>query len=224
MYNDLITHLQIFGIGFTFAIAGPCLLVCTPILLTYIAGRQDKWPRALADISIFLFGRLSAYAALGAVAGGSGYYLRHFIKSDFTPYFNLVSGMISILLGMAVFIRKDPPICANKVSHNKIYDFGSVLVLGFLIGVSPCPPLAALLFEIALISKSVFEGASYALSFGLGTFLAGLIVIGTIAGILKGFTRNIIHSKRAGIIFKILCSVLLILFGLGLIKSGVETL
>jgi sulfite exporter TauE/SafE len=224
MASDLIAYLQIFGIGFTFAIAGPCLLVCTPILLTYIVGRQDKWPRAVADIAIFLFGRLSAYVALGVIAGGSGYYLRHFIKSDLTPYFTLTSGGISVLLGVFVFTHKDPPACASKASHNKIYDFGSVLALGFMVGINPCPPLTALLFEIALISKSASEGASYALSFGLGTFLAGLIVIGTLAGILKGFTKKMIHSRRAGVIFKILCSVLLILFGLGLIRSGVKAI
>lgn len=224
MFNDLIAYLQIFGIGFTFAIAGPCLLVCTPILLTYITGRQDKWQRALADIAIFLLGRSFAYVALGAIAGGSGFYLRQFVKSNLTPYFDLASGAISLLLGIFVFIYKDPPVCAGKRSHNKVYDFGSILGLGFLIGVNPCPPLTALLFEIALISKSASEGASYALSFGLGTFLAGLIVIGTLAGILKGFTRKMIHSKRAGLIFRIFCSILLFLFGLSLIRSGVKTL
>ncbi|MBU0605575.1 MAG: sulfite exporter TauE/SafE family protein [Candidatus Omnitrophica bacterium] len=224
MLNDLITHLQIFGIGFTFAIAGPCLLVCTPILLTYIAGRQDKWQRALADIAIFLLGRSFAYVALGAIAGGSGFYLRQFVKSNLTPYFDLASGAISVLLGIFVLIYKDPLVCAEKGSHNKVYGFGSILGLGFLIGINPCPPLVALLFEIALISKSALEGALYALSFGLGTFLAGLIVIGTLAGILKGFTRKMIHSKRAGLIFRIFCSILLFLFGLGLIRSGIKAL
>jgi len=224
MLNDLITHLQIFGIGFTFAIAGPCLLVCTPILLTYIAGRQDKWQRAIADIAIFLLGRSFAYVALGAIAGGSGFYLRQFVKSNLTPYFDLASGAISVLLGIFVLIYKDKPVCAEKGSHTKVYGFGSILCLGFLIGIHPCPPLVALLFEIALISNSALDGALYALSFGLGTFLAGLIVIGTLAGILKGFTRKMIHSKRAGLIFRIFCSILLFLFGLGLIRSGIKAL
>lgn len=224
MFNDLVAYLQIFGIGFTFAIAGPCLLVCAPILLTYIAGRQDNWPRAFADIAIFLFGRSFAYVALGAIAGGSGFYLRHFVKSDLTPYFDLVSGTISILLGIFVLMHKNPPVCASEISHNKVYDFGSILILGFLVGINPCPPLTALLFEIALISKSALEGASYALSFALGTFLAGLIVIGTLAGLLKGFTHKMIHSRRAGVIFRIFCSMLLFLFGFGLIRSGVKAL
>lgn len=222
MTDSLITHLQIFGIGFSFAIAGPCLLVCTPILITYIAGRQGKWPEALADIAIFLFGRLFAYVALGAIAGLSGFFLRRLVASGLALYFNLASGVISVLLGVFVLINKEAPSCASKKSHSKIYDFGSILALGFVIGISPCAPLTALLFEIALISKSALEGASYAFSFALGTFIAGLIVIAGLAGILKGFARNMIHSKMAGNIFKISCAILLILLGLSLIRGNLK--
>ena len=224
MSGSLITHLQIFGIGFSFAIAGPCLLVCTPILITYIAARRDRWPRAMVDITVFLFGRLFAYVALGAIAGISGYYLRRFAATDITPYFNLASGAISLILGVSVLVRKNTPECARKRSHNKIYDFGSILALGFLIGVSPCGPLTALLFEIALISKNAFDGAMYALSFALGTFIAGLLVVGALAGVLKGFTRNLVHSKTAGNIFKICCAALLVLFGISLIRAGAMAL
>ncbi|MFH1189775.1 MAG: sulfite exporter TauE/SafE family protein [Candidatus Omnitrophota bacterium] len=220
MLNDLIAHLQIFGIGFTFAIAGPCLLVCAPILLTYVAARRDEWPGALVDIAIFLSGRTIAYLALGAIAGGSGFYLRRFARSELAPYFNLVSGAISILLGMFVLMYKERQACGHKISGDKAYSAGGILVLGFLAGINPCAPLVALLFEIALISKSAVGGALYALSFGAGTFLAGLITIGALAGILKGFTRKMIHSKRAGTVFRVSCAILLILFGIGIIRHG----
>lgn len=220
MTDNLITHLQIFGIGFSFAAAGPCLLVCTPILITYIVGRQDRWQKALADIAIFLFGRLFAYVALGAIAGLSGFYLRRFIQADLVRYFNLASGLISILLGIFVFFQKKAPACASKISHNKIHDFGSILVLGLMIGISPCAPLTALLFEIALISNSTIEGASYAFSFGLGTFLAGFVVIAGLAGLLRGFARKMIHSETANNIFRISCAILLVLLGLGLMRGG----
>jgi len=217
--SNLVTHIQLFGIGFSFAVAGPCLIVCTPILVTYITARRYKWPDALIDIVIFLFGRLFAYIALGAIAGLSGFYLRRFIESGLAFYFNPTAGAISILLGMAVLMNRGLSECGRGRSCNNIYSLGSVLALGFIMGVSPCVPLTALLFEIALMSKTAAEGALYALSFGLGTFVAGLIVVGALTGILKGFVLKITRSKIAGGIFRISCAALLILFGLGLILA-----
>jgi len=220
--NTLITHLQVFGIGFSFGVAGPCFLVCTPILLTYIVGRQERWTEAVVDITLFLFGRLCAYVILGTLAGLSGYYLRRLSGSDIISYFNLASGALSIILGVFILFHKDIPECAHKRPHNNIYDFGSVLALGFLIGISPCVPLTALLLEIALISNNALEGASYAFSFGLGTFISGIIVVGVLAGILKGFAQKMIHSKTANLLFKALCSALLFVFGLKLIVGSLK--
>ena len=55
-----LTLLQLFGIGFAFGMAGPCLFSCTPILMAYIAGSNRRYKDALANIFIFLFGRLAA--------------------------------------------------------------------------------------------------------------------------------------------------------------------
>jgi len=224
MPNSLITHLQIFGIGFSFAVAGPCLLVCTPILATYAVSRDGKWREAVRDVAAFLFGRLLAYVVLGAVAGLSGYYLRRLVEMEFAPYLNLASGAISVLLGVFIVISRKAPACTHSSLRNRIYGSGGVFAIGFLMGISPCGPLTALLFEIALISKSAMEGALYALSFGLGTFLAGIVIIGAFTGILKGFFQKVFHSKMSGNVFRMSCAILLILFGLGLIWTGVKGL
>ena len=61
----LITLLQIFGIGLTFGVVGPCFLLCSPVLVTYAAGSGRRWNEVLGDVSIFLLGRLSVYILLG---------------------------------------------------------------------------------------------------------------------------------------------------------------
>ncbi len=217
MLNTAITHIQVFGIGFSFGIAGPCFLVCTPILVTYILGRREAPARTAIDITVFLFGRLFAYIILGALAGLSGAAFRHVAESSVGSILRPLGGIISILLGLVVLVRKEEVACACKMGHNKVYDFGSLLVLGFLIGISPCPPLIALLLEIAMMSHSAFEGASYAFSFGLGTFLSGLIVIGALAGILRGIVQKLIRSKGIALFFRVACALLLILLGAGLL-------
>jgi len=218
MLNTIITHLQVFGIGFSFGIAGPCFLVCTPILITYILGRKEAWAETFIDVAVFLSGRLFAYIVLGAFAGFSGAAIRRLTESGFSSYVRPLGGTVSILLGLAVlFRREDPRSCACRTGYKRVYGFGGLLALGFLIGISPCPPLLALLFEIALMSKSAIEGASYAFSFGLGTFLSGLIVIGALAGIFKGIIQKAVRSKGVNIFFRVSCALLLVLLGLGLI-------
>ena len=220
MIDTAITHLQVFGIGFSFGIAGPCFLVCTPILITYILGKSTAWGRTFADIAIFLFGRLVAYIILGAVAGVSGAALRNFAAPGFVAYVRPAGGIVSILLGVAILFRRTAAACACATGREKVYDFGSLLVLGFLIGISPCAPLLALLFEIALMSKSALEGASYACSFGLGTFLSGMIVVGAMAGLLKGVVQRAVRSPAVNRFFRIVCGLLLIGLGFGILFNS----
>ena len=101
--------------------------------------------------------------------------------------------------------------------NEKICNSGGLFVLGLIIGITPCPPLTALLFEIALMSKSALEGMSYAFFFGLGTFLSGVLVVVSLAGILTKIISKVLKSKGAVRFFRIACSALLILFGLVLI-------
>ena len=92
-------------------------------------------------------------------------------------------------------------------------------MLGFSVGITPCAPLLALLFEITLISKNAMEGMSYGLAFGLGTFLSGFIVVGILTGILASFPAHILKSKAGKLIFRIACALLLISLGASLIIS-----
>lgn len=221
MFNTALTYLQIFGIGFSFGFAGPCFLFCTPVLITYLLGRRERWQEALRDIVIFLVGRLLAYILLGALAGASGAILRRFINPSAAVFISPLSGAVSIILGVFVLIYKEPVTCACASGQaRKIYGYGSLFTLGFILGVSPCAPLTALLLEIALMSKSVLEGAAYTFFFGLGTLLSGVIVVGALAGIIGGIAKRLVKSKAATSSFRIACAGLLILLGTWLVFTS----
>lgn len=217
MLNTVITYFQIFGIGFSFGIAGPCFLVCAPILITYIAGKRAIWKQALSDTFIFLLGRLLAYLILGYLAGLSGGLLRQFSSSNVISFLKPVGGIIIIILGIFVLAGKEHASLICKFARNRVSNFSSLFVLGFIIGMFPCAPLLALLFEIALISKTAFEGMFYALFFGLGTLVSGLIVIGGLSGIFTWLPAKVLRSKRSNFVFRIICALLLILLGFSLI-------
>lgn len=217
MRDTFVTAIQIFAIGFSFGVAGPCFLSCSPALITYSLGTKRKLNEVLSDIFIFLSGRLLAYILLGYLAGLSGVVLRQFMSSHLASFLKPVSGVISIIWGVFVLISKQSDSFVCRWIQNKISNFTSLLLLGFFIGISPCVPLLALLSEIVLISKSSWDGVCYGLFFGLGTFISGLIIIGAMTGILRGLAERIFRSKNSRFIFRIVCALLLILWGLSLI-------
>ena len=216
MVNTLITHLQVFGVGFSFGMAGPCFLTCTPILLTYVTGSKRKLSDVFKDILTFLSGRLAAYIALGFLAGLSGSILRNFTSTAVSSCLRPLAGAVTIFFAFIILLNRDDHECCNT-PRNKLLNLGGIFSFGLLIGLSPCAPLLALLFDIVLMSKGAIDGALYAFSFGLGTFLSGLITIGIIAGLLTRVPAALVKSKKANTIFKIACALLLTALGLALI-------
>lgn len=222
MSSTFITSLQLFAIGFSFAVAGPCFLTCTPILLTYVVAADKKWPKILANIFIFLSGRFLAYLILGCLAGLSSGVLNRFLSSNYSIILKPLGGLISIILGVFILFNKDSDNFFCKLAQNRMAGFGNIFILGFIVGISPCSPLIALLFEVALISKTALTGLFYLSAFGLGACLASLIIIAVLTGLLKGLSVKIFKSKTSNAAFKIICALLLILLGINIIISSIN--
>lgn len=218
MLNTLITYLQVFGIGFSFGMAGPCFLVCAPVIVTYVTASKKNFSAIFKDIVTFLFGRLLAYLTLGAIAGLSGAALKKYTSSGLAAYFQPLAGAVTIFFAILVLVNKYNSECSCPRAHGKIFNFGGIFAFGFLIGLSPCAPLLALLFDIALICKSVLDSILYALAFGLGTFLSGLITVGIISGLLTRIPAALIKSRLADMIFRIICAGLLLALGISMLS------
>ena len=107
MIDTIITYVQVFAIGFGFGIIGPCFLVCTPILITYITGTRKEPAATVNDVAIFLSGRLSAYVLLGFLTGLSTELLTRFLNSSITAFFRPAGGIISVLMGLMILVYKD---------------------------------------------------------------------------------------------------------------------
>jgi sulfite exporter TauE/SafE len=87
-----------------------------------------------------------------------------------------------------------------------------MLGLGFLIGISPCVPLVAILTYIACTVTNVLQGVAYALCFGIGTIVP-MMVLGPLVGLLP---EKMFKSPTHLRVFRIVCGAILILFGLQL--------
>ncbi len=195
---------------------GPCLAFCGPILFPYIAGSKRSWLGGLKDILIFSASRVVIYGLLGLLASSIGYFLTEVISS---PKFNLIkylgAGIFVLLLGMIMILgRTRFPFC--RLLHKETIEKSakSMILLGILIGVSPCLPLLGALTTIAGLAKGPFVGAFWGLSFGLGTVISPLIILALVAGSLgKLLSLKPIFYQT----FSRLCGCFLIYFGIRLI-------
>jgi len=84
-------------------------------------------------------------------------------------------------------------------------------------GAIPCAPLLALLFEITVISKTPLQGMLYAFSFGVGTFVSGLIVIAGLSGVISWLPAKFLKTNFSTKLFRLICAMFLILLGVNLI-------
>jgi sulfite exporter TauE/SafE len=208
-----VTLLQVFILGFGMGFAGPCLFFCLPIIVTFVSGIQKGYRKSLIDILIFFCGRLLAYIVLGFLAGISGMLLRKFIDSSLVFYLDPLAGIISIGLGIFILLNKSDKTKCQR-DPLKASAFGGLFLFGLIIGISPCAPLLALLFEIVIISKNALQGALYGLCFGLGTFISGVIMAAGFAGLLIWIPEKFLKSSHTRLAFRMVCALILILIGL----------
>ena len=219
MTAKFLTCIQIFGLGLSFGMSGPCFFSCAPILVVYLAAKQLKLRETLGNIFVFSAGRLLAYIILGFLTGLSASVLRYFSGAKAILFFKPLAALLIILMGILVLLgnRSNSGLC--RLIQNKVSGLAGIFLLGFIIGVSPCAPLLALLFEIGLISGTVWQAAGYALCFGLGTLISGLIVIGGLAGIFSWLPLKLLNSRKANLAFRIICALILIFLGCNLYFS-----
>jgi len=182
---------------------GPCLLTCVPILLPYTLTKKH-WKEGLEATLTFSLSRLAVYVVLGGLAGYIGAFLMRFFYMTMVHfYIHGIMAFMLILIGILVLFGKDTGIKFCQVKE------GNMVILGILVGLSPCLPLVGILLEIAVLSENIISGMIYSFAFGIGTVLSPLLVIGTLAPVVgKRFNEKLQRS------FIYLCGMLLILMGI----------
>jgi len=196
---------------------GPCLAYTAPLLLPYIGATKRSWQAGLKIGVIFSLGRLLALAILGGVATFAFSFINRFFPPYRSGYLYLIIALFMIFLGVLIILGKGFRIPIGRTMRERILDRGteSMLLLGFLMGISPCVPLVAVLTYIACVAENIGSGVLYALSFGIGTAVAP-IVLGSLVGIIP---EKLIKSVKLLKGFQIACGTVLILFGSQLIYS-----
>ena len=207
--------------GFTMG-WGPCLAYTAPLLLPYIGATKTGWQAGLKIGAMFSLGRLLALAILGGVATFAFSFINRLFPPYRSAYLYIVIAIFMIVLGILIILGKGFRIPVGKIVGEKILDRGteSMLLLGFLMGISPCVPLVAVLTYIACVAENIGSGILYALSFGIGASVAP-IILGALVGIIPG---KLLKSAKLLKGFQIACGIVLILFGSHLIYYVLDVL
>lgn len=210
--------INMFLAGLTLGV-GPCLSFCAPILLPYIAATSKGWKEALKITLIFSFSRFLAYVLLAFLAGWSAKLINPFLNTHPKRFnFLLIVGIFIILLGILILSGKKINFGFCQFLNKYFIDksFPSMFIIGLSVGFAPCLPLIGILSYILVTASNPLQAALYGMSFGLGTIISPLILLGMAAGSLPKilFTNYKIYN-----LFIKICGVILILWGFYLIRS-----
>ncbi|MBI5622154.1 MAG: sulfite exporter TauE/SafE family protein [Elusimicrobia bacterium] len=166
------TALLLEGLGLGLSTGAYCAAACVPVLAPYLLAEEKGFTRDLLVVGKFLLGRLAAYLLFAIAAGLAG--------SALGPLPAWLSGASllacgALLLGYSL-VRGLPglDLCA-RLSGNPAFK-GAPFLLGFLVGVNPCPPFVAGLARLLTVG-SVAGCAAYFTAFFVGTTVYVLPVL-----------------------------------------------
>ena len=193
---------------------GPCLFFCFPILIPYVAGTREGWTEGLKSTLAFSLSRLFAYILLGLLTGLTGEFLIGFIsQTGFNIYIWMIGSLFITLLGVLILLGEGHGMAPCRFLKRYTIEDGlkSLVLLGFIVGITPCAPLLGVLTYITLSVKSPLVGAYYALCFGVGASITTpLVLAGIVAG---GAPPLIFKTPRIFELFKRSCGLILIILG-----------
>ena len=171
-----------------------CTASCLPIVTSYIAGIGAGFRKGVKVTLIFSSGRVLAYALIGGLIGLFSGLFRLFVSdaaiSPFQIYSSLAFGIVTIVIGVSIFLKSRKPCKCNIqdtksiVGSSKTGRFGvnfGAFSLGLSRGLILCPPLIALLVY-SLPFANPLGSVGIAVLFGLGTALSPILLLGGLTG------------------------------------------
>lgn len=215
--NDVLAVFAAFGWGILSVILSPCHLAALPLILAYIANKNNN-VSSLKLSFLFALGILITIIIIGLITSELGR-----IMGDLGGWANLITG--TFLVGAGLFFLDFFTIGRFGINTEKLnVNSGSLsLILGLTAGLAlgPCTfafmaPVFAYGFRVS--QTKPFTGFSLFISYGLGHSLVILT-----AGLLTSKIQSYLTwagSANSVIIFKKVCGVLVIIGGIYIFYIG----
>lgn len=150
-----------------------CLGICLPVFVPIILGQKREPKESFWLVLEFSLGRLLGYVLFGFIVGYLGVVIESLLVHRVIGLATLLLGLLMIGYSLGLFYW-GAKVCAKSFIWIKI-----PFLLGFLTGVSPCPPFLTSLGYVFNL-QSILLGMAYFLFFFLGTsvYIAPLAFLG----------------------------------------------
>lgn len=188
----------------------PCLLPMLPIYVSYFAGGGERSTRkTLCNALGFVLGFTAVFAAMGALAGTVGSFLRRY-----QTVVNIVSGLVVVVFGlsyMGVFRLNVFRGTGLGVDTGNL-GFGSSLLFGVIFSLGWTPCVGAFLGSALMLASQqghVLEGVGMLLAYSLGLGVPFLLSAVLIDRLKSAFNWVKSHYR----VINLVCGALLILVG-----------
>jgi sulfite exporter TauE/SafE len=184
-----------------------CIGLCLPVALPTIAGtKTTTLTGSILRVLIFLLGRLIAYLFFGFLAGLIGVTLQRFPFFHFwiIPILYLLLALLLIIYGITG-LNPFPHFTLCRLMQPHLNSSRFLFLLGFLVGLSPCPPFLLALVNVIDIA-GILNGIFFFLFFFLATsiYFLPLIFVGYLARFDLFRTAANIIAVITGVYFLIL--------------------
>jgi len=194
--------LEIISEGFILGLAtgSVCAVVCTPLLAPALLVRdRPSWGGSVRRVSEFLAGRLIAYVGVGALFGALGAATALDKSSHLSSAANVPLGLAMILVALSGQ-GESGGFC--RFAHRIGQHARLPLALGFLTGISPCPPFVKAVHG-AVVQGGMVQGALLFLAFFVATslFILPVIVVGMGALVKPLRALGHVAAGLAGLVF-----------------------
>lgn len=151
-----------------------CVVMCGPLLFAAHGRGGFSWGSILNKV-LYQSGRILMYALLGLLLGLFGTLA---VMKGGQQFFSVGVGIVLVLMGLLFLLGKRTPTFAKlqaravqplaKLMGRWLYQPGGAFIAGTLNGLLPCGMVYMALVS-AMSADSVWGGALFMLSFGLGT-------------------------------------------------------
>ncbi|HQJ15358.1 MAG TPA: sulfite exporter TauE/SafE family protein [Candidatus Omnitrophota bacterium] len=200
--------------------AGPCLVSCGPVLISYICGTQKKARESLNAYTLFSLSRVAVYVFLSLCVFFIGRMGLENIVADYADYLFILAGFFLILLGVYFMLGKRMEIKPFNLIYRHIIrgDTKNIVLLGLAYGFLPCAPFLGVLTYIGLVSRNAAENIIYAVLFGAGTFVSPLLLVSLAAGAVPAVIKN--NDGLIARIVRMLCGAIMVFMGSQLVRRA----
>jgi len=208
-------------VGGLLTASNPCSLAMIPLMMSFVAGREERnlgTLRAFGFSLLFVLGLSATFTALGMVAALAGK-----VYGDVSSVWNWIVAVVCVVMGVHLTGLLSVPIPQIVQWQPKMRGAIGAFVLGLLFGFvsAPCaaPILVVVLTYLAGTHASIPYGGFLLLMYALGH--SALVLV---AGTSMGLARKILESRRmtrATDLMRRAAGVVIILIGVYFAYQGI---